>query len=777
MDLSSIYWPGGAPLWIIALLAIVLAESMRRRIPFLREKLSPGRTFFFLALRGALYALILFFLTGPTLMEESERVLPPRLLVLVDSSASMSIKDAPGGKTRVSSALGALLESDKKEGEEGGDAKGLLDRLSESYDVRVKRYDSTSAPLSRNELAQLSPTGHGSDALRFIRAAISNDQGAKSDRGEAGKSVDRPAAVLLLSDGGDTSGAVWPPRDMKRLPPVISLGFGSPHRYRDISLHDVHAPRLAFENKEVRLDVTLSVKGYVGQKLPIALTRGGRVISTQSIDVRRDPSRTTVQFKFTPRDVGSLLLALETPVQGGELVESNNRVEIPLEVRRNKIRMLTISGAPSWNYRFFRMALKRDPSIDLVSFVFLRTSEDDPGVPTRQLSLVPFPVDTLFLEELKNFDIVVFDNFSANDYFSNYYLQRVYDYVKGGGGFLMFGGEKSFASGGYVRSPVEKMLPVQLMPEKDFIFDQKFIGKLTPAGNRHPITRLSPDPATNERLWSKFPPLNQGNLTSPAAEGTVLVSSGEGATSGAPLLAVRRLGEGRVLSILSDDMWRWNYGMVAAEKTNRLYLRLIAQMVRWLSGDPGASQVEILPEAEPAKDGAYIIRLQVRDDSFVPAAGAQVRLTLRDPYGTRHNVPAVYRPETGEFEARFMPRGRGSYRAEVEARQGERSLGSSIRTISVGGEAGGAEWADASPRFERLKTLSEGTGGIFIPANMILASKRDMADRVLKILEGKVPPRLTEVRDVRLWSIPWIGFILILLPAVEWTMRRLWGLA
>ena len=122
MDLSSIYWPGGAPLWMIALLAIVLAESMRRRIPFLREKLSSGRTYFLLTLRGALYALILFFLTGPTLMEESERVLPPRLLVLVDSSASMGVKDAPGGKTRASSALGALLKSDKKKSAESGEA-------------------------------------------------------------------------------------------------------------------------------------------------------------------------------------------------------------------------------------------------------------------------------------------------------------------------------------------------------------------------------------------------------------------------------------------------------------------------------------------------------------------------------------------------------------------------------------------------------------------------------------------------------------------------------
>ena len=73
------------------------------------------------------------------------------------------------------------------------------------------------------------------------------------------------------------------------------------------------------------------------------------MVSTQTLDIYRSPARKTIRFRFTPRDVGSLLLAVETPVQRGEMVESNNRVEVPLEVRRNKIRMLTISGTPSWN--------------------------------------------------------------------------------------------------------------------------------------------------------------------------------------------------------------------------------------------------------------------------------------------------------------------------------------------------------------------------------------------------------------------------------------------
>ena len=63
-----------------------------------------------------------------------------------------------------------------------------------------------------------------------------------------------------------------------------------------------------------------------------------------------------------------------------------------MEVRRDKIRVLTLSGSPSWNYRFLRFALKQDPFLELVSFVFLRTPSDVVDVRENELSPdPPFP--------------------------------------------------------------------------------------------------------------------------------------------------------------------------------------------------------------------------------------------------------------------------------------------------------------------------------------------------------------------------------------------------
>src|SRR5262249_59333049 len=105
---------------------------------------------------------------------------------------------------------------------------------------------------------------------------------------------------------------------------------------------------------------------------------------------------------------------------------------------------------------------KQDPLIELVSFVFLRTPTDTVDVPENQLSLIPFPIDDIFLEELKNFDVVVFDDFSHRAYFNPVYLDKVRDFVRDGGGLAMLGGARAFDSGGYAGSRLKDVLPVEL---------------------------------------------------------------------------------------------------------------------------------------------------------------------------------------------------------------------------------------------------------------------------------------------------------------------------
>jgi Ca-activated chloride channel homolog len=66
---------------------------------------------------------------------------------------------------------------------------------------------------------------------------------------------------------------------------------------------------------------------------------------------------------------------------------------------------------------------------------------------------------------LKDFSAVIFNNVSLSDVGSSY-LDLVAQFVEGGGGFIMVGGNKSFGLGGYRGTVMEDVLPVKLLPPR-----------------------------------------------------------------------------------------------------------------------------------------------------------------------------------------------------------------------------------------------------------------------------------------------------------------------
>ncbi len=148
------------------------------------------------------------------------------------------------------------------------------------------------------------------------------------------------------------------------------------------------------------------------------------------LDSLKAPQRQRFLSSFTPEKVGQHTLQISVPTQAGESISANNSASLSINVLRDKIRVLMISGNPSMNYRFMRTALKNDPSIDLLSFVILRTPTNILNVPIQEQSLIPFPVETLFTKELSSFDLLVFDNLPSHLYIPPDYLSNIREFVR-----------------------------------------------------------------------------------------------------------------------------------------------------------------------------------------------------------------------------------------------------------------------------------------------------------------------------------------------------------
>jgi uncharacterized membrane protein len=727
MTLNQIAISPVFPLWLIVLLLFFGLAAAVYQYWLLRKRLgSPRATVLSLLRLGALFILISFAL-NPSLWARKEQKVTPSLAILLDTSQSMNLPGAAGRGSRLDEAKGILLNGPMP----------LLKSLTERFNIKLYGLGESLRSLETEDLAGLKAGGKEGDLAEAI------------DR-----LADKHSMAVLFSDGN----LKWDD-PLKRLP-LVAVPLGDPKGYKDILIKAVQAPAMAFRGREVVIDVTVKGYGYKGLTFPVHLKDGSKLITAKNVSFNDHSSEVTVPLSFTPEELGPHHLSIGVPPQFGESLTSNNAVSLSVKVMRDKIRILMISGSPSLSYRFMRMAFKNDPSIDLLSFVVLRTPSDIINVPLQEQSLIPLPIETLFTKELKNFDLLIFDNLPSHLYLKPTYFESVREFVRGGGSFAMIGGPFFSDEGRYHGTPIEEILPVRLIEREDYRRDASWRVGLSRAGKDHPITRLSPDEAYNLNLWEEMSSLDGINLLVAKNSGTILLEGGDGNLQ--PILTVGHYGSGRVLVLATDYSWKWYMGMVAKGKDNWPYLRLMERMVRWLTKDPSLDSIQVtLPEKRGWAGQDMEIRFKVGEEDSFPGRKGSVSLSVFDPHGLKIKSQVKTTGQGNEYLGSFLPEKEGTYKLRIETPTSrlEEHL---VITSSM-------EGLDALPHPERLKMISTATGGRFL-------SREDDLLKEIETYAEKMESRFIELRSSPLWEKPYTFIFILILLTTEWYFRRRWGL-
>ncbi|MEM6961644.1 MAG: vWA domain-containing protein, partial [Myxococcota bacterium] len=387
-----------------------VVEPVRRRhiLRFLRTAT---------ALIGALIAL------QPSWFEPQVSAMKGQLAVLFDHSRSMTVGYRSGVRL---DAVEAVARAMGKEG----------------FAAPLYAFGDEAVPVSRSELVG-SPVNlrDRTDLTASIRSVLDED-------------VDRSlGAVLVVSDGSDAAAleAAQSLRDYGVR--IHTVSVGGDEVLNDDSIRSVEADPIGFLRQQGVLRVTVRSAQPSRSTIPLTLRLGEEVLRETQVPLNA-LGEGTVELPFVPHTLGRNVYRLTLGLTPEDSVPENNERYVLIRVLRDRLRVLLVAGRPSWDVRFLRAFLKRDPAIDLISFFILRTGSDLTMAAPEQLALIPFPTDELFREHLGSFDVIVFQNFDYGPYQMAMYLPQIRNYVRRGGAFAMIGGEQSFASGGYGGTPV-----------------------------------------------------------------------------------------------------------------------------------------------------------------------------------------------------------------------------------------------------------------------------------------------------------------------------------
>ena len=675
---------------------------------------------------------MLWAVAGPVWVEGSGREVPGRTVVLVDNSASMSLVE--DGQQRGEVALELL------------DSLGLEQAERFLFDSELKAWTTPDWTGGESDLGV---------ALRAVRERYAGE---------------KLRSVVVITDGIDRGSLreQWMTEGTLTSPtvggPLTLYSIGEKALIEDTAIREVRTGGFAFIRAPFTMTVTV-VGDQAGAEVPVTLSREGRLVARKRA-VLDEQGSAELEFEVTPTRAGRFTYEVSIPVGPNDAVPANNTESVVVRVVRDRMRVLQVCGAPSLDQKFLRLLLKQDPAIDLVSFFILRTERDIPsGYGTEELSLIAFPYERLFTEDLESFDLVILQNFDYAPYFrwsADALLGNIADYVKSGGSLVMIGGDRSFDLGEYAGTPVEEVLPVKLGVQGEAIDLEPISPVVTEAGSRHPITRLLPDATENLALWERIAPLDGINRSRGAASGAAVLlehpSLKDGQGRALPVVAVRAIGAGRSMAIMGDGSWRWSFTEAARGMGNQAYLRFWKNALRWLVGEESRVTLEGAMDNVRLGTAARLIG-RVRDVGFDAQADVPVSLVVTDG-ADKLNLEGTTGVD-GEVRFEFTPPRAGAWRATMQV-EGQR--GAKAETVfAVTNRDPELEEVRADPGF--LQALAQATDGLFVA----------MGDQTAPLEDATATRKIADRNETPLWNHPFIPLVMALFASGSWWVRRRGG--
>ena len=718
-----------------------------------------------LGLRLVAFLLAVLALVRPSLGVPDKDRLPTRLYVLVDHSASMSIRDEIDGRSRWEHLLRTLRE-----------AGPALERLRDQGGVEVAFAKFAREPAEFSPDNPGEPDGKETDFGTALRRLYEGRDGRRPPRG-----------LLVLSDGADhgtkvpalTEAVRW-----RALPcPVHPFAYGKPttnDRTSDVAITDlVPEPAPVPVKGELTARVRLDAYGFTNQEVRVKLFLEGRDGKRREVASDKATLRLTtgneVRVKCTaPAEAGEVkLTAAVTDPGGGPLSgdtnTANNEMSTYVTVTKEGISVLLVDKPRAFEPAAVADALAVDPRVRVYT-VWLGGDR-----PTAARAGDLFRFDT------QQYDVVLLGDVSAAqvEAVRPGAVAAIAGLVDKGAGLMVVGGFATYDKGGWPETPLKDVLPVDIAGG-----DPGQRGQVSTPVKMEPtepglrlfsyLLRLGDKQSDPRKAWEKLYPLEGMTRMGPPRpnRSNVLAVAGNG---GGPILVAGNYGGGRVLAFGGDTTHRW----IRDEETKAMHARFWRQAVVWLAHQEeaeGGAWVKPGTRRLPAR-AELPFEVGLKGKGGVRVEGAAYEVEVSGPGGVKFPARAA-RTADGDRGTFTQAEAPGEYKITV------RGKGKDAEGNEVGGEASARflvydddrELTDRAAGHEFLQKLAAAGGGEFHRGDELRGFLEDLLNRP----GAHDKPRLVLVPDWRATGrSPFlVGFFLLFVAVLtaEWVLRRRWGL-
>ena len=357
------------PVWY--LLLCLLTGAFFAFLFYFRSKVfSKGQKVFLALLRGILGFSVAFLLLNPLIKTISSLIIKPKVVLLIDDSASMAIaknfKDAAAG-------LNALAK-----------------------DIRGKGFDVVFNTFSGENINELKP-----EVFKSKKTNISEALNLVNNNFEGQNLSD----VILFSDGIINDGVS--PTFNKYSFNIHTIGFGDSTQKKDAYIYGISANKLAYMGNNFIVNVDVGAYQLPGKTSVLSIKNdAGVVLAQKKLSYEREDFFQTISFEIPAKELGKQRFMASLEVVQGEVNNRNNQRDFIVDVINGREKILLVAYSPHPDIKAIKSIVESNDLFEL------------------NTRIVQNPVDVQSLLK-ENFDILILHQFPDVDGFHNQFIGRL----------------------------------------------------------------------------------------------------------------------------------------------------------------------------------------------------------------------------------------------------------------------------------------------------------------------------------------------------------------
>lgn len=333
VDIITQYYLWFAPCCILGglLFALILYYGSQRN-----KELSKKVKYVLFALRTLLVACLLFFLLDPFIKRMVNEKEKPIIVVAQDNSSSLlNNKDSVFMKGEYLSSL-----------------KGLVDKLSDKYDVKFYRF------ADRTEL---------NDTINF--KGKETDYSSLFNEIENNYSNRNVGAIVFASDGLYNKGTnpVYSSDKMKI--PVYTVALGDTAIIKDISIKKIGHNQVAYLGNKFPIEITIDARKFSGKETALTITKVGKKLAEQKIKINADAYTQTYSFMLDADKPGVQKFVVNVAALTEEQNKENNYQTFVIEVIDTREKIAIITSAPHPDVAAIKESIESNQNYEVETFL------------------------------------------------------------------------------------------------------------------------------------------------------------------------------------------------------------------------------------------------------------------------------------------------------------------------------------------------------------------------------------------------------------------------